>query len=411
MSRNGTVVVALTFALAISTAPLTAQPIKGKAGELFVQAQSLMASGQLEKAQTVLREALKVAEGPSDPIVIAGRIAAIQASLGKFEEAKAYLTVQADKTGNSGYKIELARLILQSDPSGAPAAVQILKDIVSREPKNTEAWIEYGRALARASDYPESMRAYEQVTMHLAPRELRAHYGLVETFILSAMFKRATNAMTAALAINPEAPESYVWLGRTYDRDLSKVGRFAFAVEQYERAFQLDKTQAMYLGHVLFDLIMSDNYDNAKSYGKRLDKYPSDSVKFWFDGLLKELSGDVAGALTLFQRAVAANPQNIYAHFALAHVYSGEPSPGFGPLRGARTERWRYAPHRDLKKASQEAHVVRLLDPTFPYQSTLLANVTEKLAAEYPTRTTPDEASAQRIKKMVGYFKHLQMTR
>jgi len=388
-----------------------AQEVKGKAGELMGQAQTAMQSGQYDRALSLLEQAKKLASDPKDQVRIAGQIALIQAAQGKYEEAKAYLTVQAEKTQNMGYKLELARLILRSDPSGVQTAADILKDVTTRDKTNVDAWIEYGRALARATRYTESVVAYERVTRGLNPKELRAHYGLTETFILNGLHGRARNVMLAALKLNPEAPLSYMWLARAYDRDRSLQGRLVHGIQNYERAYELDRSNAMYLAHVLFCLMNSENSQAAKSYARKLSKHAGDSVEIWFDSLLKELSGDVAGAVAGYQRAVQANPENIYAHFALANVYSGSPTPGFGAIRGPRMERWRYAPHRDLRKASQEVSIIKLLDPTFPASGALSLMVTERMAAEYPAQPTIDEAATQRINKMVGYYQHLMMTR
>jgi tetratricopeptide (TPR) repeat protein len=401
---------ALFLLVGILAQATRAQEIPGPAGGDFGKAQAEIAAGRLEPARRLLESALKKAKGPAEGVLISGSLAQVWAGLGKYQEAKAFLAMRAEK-GGPAYRVELARLILMSEPSGAAEAVGLLKDVVGREPKNKEAWLEYGRALARAGDYTEALRAFEMVTLHLDAKDLRAYHGQVEVFIFRSEFERARRVLWNVLRLNPDAAASYVWLGRTFERDRSQPGNYSRAIEAYENAYRLDHASANHLGHILFNLIVSDNHDLARSQARRLDKHPGDSVALWHEGLTKELTGDVSAAQALYGRAVATNPANVYARFALAHVYLGEPTPGFGPIRGARAEGWRYAPHRDLRKASTEVAAIKLIDPTFPFLSRLEAAVTESLASEYPVPGGSDEGTATRYKKMVEYYQHLQMTR
>lgn len=384
-----------------------AQEIKGPGGDEYKKAQQEMAAGNLEQAKTLLTAALKKAQG-ADQVVVSGTLARVWSAMGKYPEAKAFLETRAAKS--AAYKIELARLILESEPSGASEAADHLKQVVGMEPKNKEAWLQYGRALARAANFTEALRAYEMVTLHLDKKELRAYHGQAEVFLLQNQPGRARAIIEEALRIDPDSAETHRWHGRTYDRDRARAGNYSRAIECYETAYKLDH-QASYLGDILFNLVMSENHDLAKSQARRLEKHPGDSYGSWFEGLQKEVAGDAAGALASQQRAVAANPGNVYAHFALAHLYSGEPTPGFGPVRGARSEGWRFAPQRDPRKAAGEAAVIKLLDPTFPFLSSLEASVSEGLAAEYPQAATPDEQSQARLKKLTEYFQQTLMTR
>ena len=388
-----------------------AQELSGPGAETCKKAQAAIRAGHLDQAAALLLEALKQVRSPGDGALVSGLLARVYTSQGRYDEAKATLADRAAKTRESSYDVELARLILRCEPDGAAEAAAILKKVVTREPRNVDAWIENGRALARCGKLNESELAYQTVTVSLAPRDIRAHHGLTETLILKRQFARAIANAMATRGLGPETAESYCWLGRAHDRDRSNPGSYSSANEQYETAYKLDRTQTMYLGHLLFNLIMSDNHSVARSHARRLNKLPDDSVKLWFDGLLTELEGNVGGAVALYERALAVNPGNVYAYFALANVHMGRPTPGFGPVKGARHEEWRYAPHRDVGKARGELVAIRLLDPTFPFLDTLLTQASDRLADAGPAAPVLDEKGVEAMKKLVAYYKHLRLVR
>ncbi|MBI4864683.1 MAG: tetratricopeptide repeat protein [Candidatus Riflebacteria bacterium] len=410
-SRQLMVVVTALCIVAVTGA--WAQKIQGAAGDLYRKAQTEVAAGRLEQAKGILEQALKQAQAQPDAVIIAGTLAQVWAALGKYDEAKAFLTVQGKKSGFSGYIVELARLIMRSEPNGAVEAADLLRAVTQREQANVEAWLEYGRALARAGRYEDAMKALERITRSLAPKDLRAHYALAEVYMMRGDFKRGRNILIDALKIDPDAPETHCWIGKAFERDRVLPGADANAVMHYEDAYRLDKASAMYLGHVLFNTVMGYNHAAANGQAKRLQKHSGDSVALWYDGLKKEQEGDVAGAIKLLQSAVAANPNNLFASFALAHLYCGSPTPGFGIIRGVRLESWRYLPHRNPRQAASELARIKLLDPTFPHVSSLESLVTGQLAAGYPSSSSsePDPESVQRYQKMIGYFRQLQMTR
>jgi len=386
------------------------QTVSGKGKDQYLKAVDAMGVGELDKALSLFKKAFSVSEGSNDPVVISGKIAEIETIQGNYEGAKANLAQAAQKTGNPGYKLELARLIMKTDWTGAREALDLTKEVALKDMKNVDAWLLYGKALSRTGLNLDAIRAYERVTMVINPKELRGYYGLAEAYLLHGMGLKARNALSSALAINPEAAETYAWMGRAYDRDTSKASNYSAAIKEYQWAYQIDK-KPMYLAHLLFNVIMSESYDVAKTYRKTLDKAPQDSVKLWLDGLYKELEGDVGGALALHQKAVTMNWENVYAHFSLAHLCAGMPTPGFGPIRGTRVEGWRYTPHRDLQRAAQEISTVRSLDPTFPYTTSLSAKINEAISLENPANEPPTPEAAARIKKMVSYYQHLMRTR
>lgn len=396
--------------VALSLGAAGAADVAGPAGELLKKAQTQMGAGQLTEARATLGQAFAKAAPGADQITIASALAQVMAAEGKLDEAKEYLADLAKKSGNISYKLELARLIMRTDLAGLSDAVDHLKEVVTKEPKNLEAWLDYGRAQARNRDSSGAFKTFEHILRNLAPKELRAHYGMAEMYMIQSEFKKARTQLAEALKLDPENVQTHLWIGKAHERDTKLPGARALALSHYENANRLTKGSEC-AGAILFALINSEGHESSVGAARRLLKDPNDSVAVWHNGLRKELKAEVGPAQADYLQAVALDPTNCYARYSLVHSLMGEPSPGYPPIGGPRAERWRYLPQMNLGQAQGHLAALKLQDPTFPGLVQLEERLTEKVESmQRPAQAmTPD--SEQRYKKMAEYYQFLQMSR
>ncbi len=134
----------------------------------------------------------------------------------------------------------------QRDFDGAIAQYQQTLQI---NPKDAQAWYDWGIALAAQRKWAEAIEQYERA-LQIEPDYVEAHVNLGSVLAQQGRLAEAGEHFQRALQIKPDHAKAHVNLGNV----LSAQGQWTEAVEHYERALQLqpDYTLAYFnLGNVL----------------------------------------------------------------------------------------------------------------------------------------------------------------
>lgn len=198
-------------------------------------------------------------------------------------------------------------------------AAQMLQGEIKSHPEESEAHLLLGQIYAlegrRAESIQELSRAVE-----LRPDSATAYNMLGTALSRFAEFDAARKAYRQAVALDPNLVDARINLGMS----LAQADDMKGAAEQLTKAIELrpgGKSAAR--SHYLLAKIY-ENDDSQKAIheletASRID--PREQQTWLRMGVLKSESGDQAGALTAFERAVACDPRDAESQYELGSEY------------------------------------------------------------------------------------------
>jgi len=153
----------------------------------------------------------------------------------------------------------------------------------------------------------------------------RSYFGLGE-------FKKASDALEKAVALEPDDAVRHLWLGRAYGRRaetssmLTAPGLASKARQSFERAAQLDPNN-LEAQSDLFEYyleapgFLGGGYDKAATVAEHISKL--NAVEgYWAQAKLAEKHKEYSKAEAQLRRAIEAAPQQIGRLLDLAHLFT-----------------------------------------------------------------------------------------
>jgi len=228
----------------------------------------------------------------------------------------AFLSAEHLRAGQN--TLEKAESLLSK---GATAeAVVVLRQIVADDPRNVDAHLLLGTALALTGDRGESIKQMA-VAVQLRPDSAGGHnqYGMVLSRFIE--LKTARREFEKALELDPTLAEAHVNLSLI----LAQAGELISAGDHLDQAITLQgRVPAAAYTHYL----------RAKIWGaqNRIDKsideletsiqLRPEYAEAWSDlGGMRRLSLNSSGAVQALEKAVALNPHDSTAQYRLGQIY------------------------------------------------------------------------------------------
>lgn len=311
---------------------------------------------------------LVIMAGPAaaaDPIQLAEKLIVS----GKGADARAVLEKLPGAKNDPRVVILIARSYMCYPPTEPDEAMKVLKTFLKTNPKSVEGLLEWARTLREVRDHANAILTYDRV-LRGNPKELRALYGKVETYLAMTKYKDADQAAQAALALDEKNADSHAMLAKVFERRNDLAGARISAVAEYEKAVELSGSDTKYHGALMFAQVLygaggvRDTVENLKRIS------PGDASVAFGEGLVLDGEDRMREALAKYQGAVAVDFRHTYAHFALGVVYSGRTLTGlFAGKRLIGRKPPSFAGFANHALANQEFAIVRFQDPTFPYMS------------------------------------------
>jgi tetratricopeptide (TPR) repeat protein len=204
---------------------------------------------------------------------------------------------------------------------GATAeAVVVLREIVADDPRNFDAHLLLGTALALVGERGESINQMA-VAVQLRPDSASVHnqYGMVLSRFIEV--KAARQEFEKALALNPALAEAHVNLSLI----LAQAGELSAAGDHLDSAIKLQvDAPAAAQSHYLRAKIWGAQNQIDKSI-EELEKSVQlrpEYAEAWSDlGGMRRLSLDSDGAVQALEKAVALNPHDSTAQYRLGQLY------------------------------------------------------------------------------------------
>jgi len=202
-----------------------------------------------------------------------------------------YLVLQSSSKSQPADKINVEAVQAQMDAGQYTAARDALEKLVAVEPENAEAHFMLGLTYFNLGDYAKARASFTQA-MTLEPQRAAAvHHNLGVLAYQTGEMETAVTEFKAALAADPNDPDSHYQLGATYLQIAISTSDLAY-LQQAESEFE----QAL-----------------ALAPGK-----PEALVGL---GTLYLNQNRIAEAIALLEQAVQGNPQMREALFALGMAY------------------------------------------------------------------------------------------
>ena len=157
---------------------------------------------------------------------------------------------------------------------------------------------------ARARVWSDPVTLWED-TVRKSPGKSRAHFQLGFAYYQQQLYDRAIPAFERAAALSPPDYDLLVDLGLAYDG----LHQFPKALETLQRAARLEPTAHVYsqIGKVLAEQSRWKEAMDAFDQAEKAD--PGFPAVYAYKGLVHLATGDAAGAVPLFQKALAIDPQ------------------------------------------------------------------------------------------------------
>jgi tetratricopeptide (TPR) repeat protein len=226
--------------------------------------------------------------------------------------------LSAENLGAAQSSLEKAESLLSK---GATAeAVVVLRQIVTDDPRNVNAHLLLGTALALVGERSESINQMA-AAVQLRPDSARAHnqYGMVLSRFIEV--KAAREEFEKALQLDPRLAEAHVNLSLI----LAQAGELISAGDHLDQAIKLqgDARAAAYTHYLRAKIWGSQNQiDKSIDELEKGIQLRPDYAEAWSDlGGMRRLSLDNSGAVQALERAVALNPHDSTAQYRLGQLY------------------------------------------------------------------------------------------
>lgn len=317
----------------------------------------------------------------------------------KVEESRAALRV-ALKNPSPLLASEMGNNWLKYQPIEPKEAIKFLLDVVkSYGAKDPEPWLVLGKAYVVDQQYLSAIQIYNLLLKNVKKDEVRAFTGLADAYILAGKYQEAHDTMDRASKLLPEHPDVLFYIGRVKERDARLRTRSAIAAHYYQAASQAAKNSPRYAAAAMFAFLNAADTSAAMSvYTAQKGYTPDDSYVLWFQGLDEELGWKIPEAIALYERAIALNPENVYAHYCLARVLLGIGNKSLRLSGVEPPENFRVAPFRNMARGAQEVATIKFLDPSFPHLEALNAvynTIMERQVSEESMSTEEKKAVQQ----------------
>ncbi|MGZ5172415.1 MAG: tetratricopeptide repeat protein, partial [Burkholderiales bacterium] len=283
---------------------------------LYLLGGAYLQLGRAREAIPVLERSLALRPGFRPALDVAG---SAWVAAGEPVRALPYLREAASADATLDTVTRLATALLRCDLPGE--ALAQYDRCLTLGPDDAGALTGRGTALTHLNRLDEAAETLRRcVAIH--PRYGKGHVALGIVLGQQERFADAEAHFRTAVELAPAKAESWHWLAIS----LQKQGRAADAVEAYTRARTLNPASdaiAIELAEALIDL---HRLDDARDVLAQTESANTSSSALTASGRIEERRGNLASAIELHARAIAANPRNeaAYINRGSARRFAGD---------------------------------------------------------------------------------------
>lgn len=230
-------------------------------------------AGDREQAETLVRRAARQRDRLTEIERYHVDIASANID-GKFDEAvrlaRELNAKHPEDALGAGYLAKAAQL------SGNPEqGIKIYESLLAVDPNNAEAYNQIGYYYGYRGEYE---KAIDNLTRYqfISPDNANPFDSLGENQAYSGRYNEAIENLNRALAIKADFAPAYLHLGVAYEG----LGDYAKAIQSYEKAAELDDTNAMrreYLMQAIRAALYARDREGVRTLIERISKVPVDA--------------------------------------------------------------------------------------------------------------------------------------
>ncbi len=265
------------------------------------------------------------------------------------------------------------------DRTSAARARKLLEQALSLAPRHPEVWTRLGYLALSEGRLGDAIERFDMVVNQLDPRRWEAWYGLARAYIQEeTKAAKARDTMRACRDAGPDVPGNF-WMSGNIELATLEPGSEERAVGYYLYAMGIDDAEPKYKGWAIMAHMLAHRYGAAAPIETALRAQdPGNSFLLVAEGIRWELKGDPVPARDSYQRALAADPVNPWAHWCLANVLLGRGNQEF--VEAARLNTFLYGPFTKPAAAAGHIAAVQRLAPEFPFRARLHLDLEKSLA-------------------------------
>jgi len=301
------------------------------------KAEALTKQGKTAEALAILNA---LAEKPSPSPGFEARLGKAYFQNGKFQAATRHLQLAIEQNPGDWESVQLLAL---SDYSTGDCrqALPLLVRLAPHLPKgDTDNAHLTGVCYLKTGDFDRARTAFAGI-FAAPPDSAAAHLMLAKMMVREHLEDQAIPEIRKAVDLDPRLPMAHFLLGEIYLYQQSPQR----ALEEFQKELALNSTVWLVYWRLGDALVRLERYDEAEKVLKQsvwLNETFTGSYLLLGEIQLKK--GDAALAAGFLNRALKLDPQNYYAHYALARAYQqmGQPEEAnrqFAITRSLRAEK------------------------------------------------------------------------
>jgi len=284
--------------------------------QMFQEAIQYQQSGQLEQAESIYHNILKINENDANALHLMGVIAYQKKD---YDTAVEWINKAiAVNAYASGFHNNLGNVFYAQGKFDE--ALRCYQRALALEPNYDEAHYNLGVVLEEQNKIEDAITCYQNALI-INSNHVSAHYNLGEVFHKQKKFAEATIYYQNALAINPDHPEALNNLGNI----LCGQMKFAEAVTCYQHALTINPNSTETLNSLAVALYKQGKFEEAiDSYQRVLEINPNIVETINSIGGIYYRQGRFAEAVEYYKQALDVDPNHIWAINNLGNVYKSK---------------------------------------------------------------------------------------
>jgi len=290
--------------------------VQTQIAQMFQEGIQYQQTGQLDQAESIYHNILKIEDNNADALHLIGVIAYQKQD---YDTAIEWITKAiAINDRAEGFYNNLGNVFYAQGKFDE--AQHCYQQALALNPNFGEAQYNLGVVFEEQGKLEEAISCYQD-TLITNPSHISAHYNLGGVFYKQKKITEATIYYQNALAINPKHYESLNNLGNI----LCKQMKFSEAVSCHQRALAINPDSIETLNSLAVALYKLGKYEEAIHFYRRvLALNPKLVETINSIGGIYYRQGKFAKAIKYYKQALSVDPEHIWAINNLGNVYKGK---------------------------------------------------------------------------------------
>jgi len=268
-------------------------------------------------------------------------------------------------------------------------AIQGLKDVLKKDPKNVEVYMHLGQIYRELKQYDDAI-VYFKKALSFNPNQAKVHDGLGNVYKTMGKVEQAYQEFLRADELEPDSPSTLNNLGWYFQQKM-QVDK---AIDLYNQALAIDdKVATAYANRAICYRIKGDISRAMEDLRRAIELDPELAFAYAELGACLAIRGNIRGAIQSCQKAIQLDPKSIDGYNNLGVLFQkvGQHKNALSSfMRALKLAPWNpliygnigdaYSSLSDLDKAQEYYQKALQINPKQPHIAKKLKAIAEKRA-------------------------------